>query len=179
MPASLRNAWLRGSAPTAWKPIPQLADDSAFAQRGPWPLSSQKKSPHEQMPTPQPGRIERPAPPHPMRSAKARVTVKRRQRTTGIPTRRIRSPEQASQPDSNGDGHLGGRTDSSQHKIHHLTQKSEARPEGFEPPTDGLEIRCSILLSYGRLDAGFGSGDWDFSLVDDSWRFSLIRSRYV
>jgi hypothetical protein len=24
------------------------------------------------------------------------------------------------------------------------------RPEGFEPPTDGLEIRCSILLSYGR-----------------------------
>ena len=24
------------------------------------------------------------------------------------------------------------------------------RLEGFEPPTDGLEIRCSILLSYGR-----------------------------
>ena len=25
-----------------------------------------------------------------------------------------------------------------------------ARLEGIEPPTDGLEIRCSILLSYRR-----------------------------
>lgn len=26
-----------------------------------------------------------------------------------------------------------------------------ARPEGFEPPTHGVEIRCSIHLSYGRI----------------------------
>ena len=25
------------------------------------------------------------------------------------------------------------------------------RPGGFEPPTDGLEIRCSIRLSYERV----------------------------
>jgi hypothetical protein len=28
---------------------------------------------------------------------------------------------------------------------------SPVRPEGLEPPTVGLEIRCSIQLSYGRI----------------------------
>ena len=28
-----------------------------------------------------------------------------------------------------------------------------ARPPGFEPGTDGLEIRCSFQLSYGRADS--------------------------
>ncbi len=27
---------------------------------------------------------------------------------------------------------------------------SFARPEGFEPPTLGSEVRCSVQLSYGR-----------------------------
>ena len=30
--------------------------------------------------------------------------------------------------------------------------QSQLRPGGFEPPTDGLEIRCSIQLSYGRVN---------------------------
>ena len=29
-----------------------------------------------------------------------------------------------------------------------------ARSEGFEPPTLGIEIRCSIQLSYERPDPG-------------------------
>ena len=32
-----------------------------------------------------------------------------------------------------------------------------ARLEGIEPPTDGLEIRCSILLSYRRTTTWRGA----------------------
>ena len=33
-----------------------------------------------------------------------------------------------------------------------------ARPEGFEPPATGFEVRCSIQLSYGRLITGLVLG---------------------
>ena len=32
-----------------------------------------------------------------------------------------------------------------------MYRKPFVRPSGFEPETDGLENRCSIQLSYGRL----------------------------
>ena len=34
---------------------------------------------------------------------------------------------------------------------HVLDVNEAARPEGLEPSTYGLEIRCSIRLSYGRI----------------------------
>src|SRR5690242_7522660 len=33
-----------------------------------------------------------------------------------------------------------------------LAPRKAARPEGLEPPTRGLEGRCSVQLSYGRRE---------------------------
>ena len=43
--------------------------------------------------------------------------------------------------------------------IHHM-----ARPRGFEPLAYGLEVRCSILLSYGRMERETGFEPATFSL---------------
>ena len=36
--------------------------------------------------------------------------------------------------------------------IHHHYSRFLARPAGLEPAACGLEIRCSLQLSYGRAD---------------------------
>lgn len=40
-----------------------------------------------------------------------------------------------------------------------------ARPAGFEPATVGLEVRCSVQLSYGRMAPGWTPGHSVWGLV--------------
>ena len=43
-------------------------------------------------------------------------------------------------------------TGSKENPVNANTANKPVRPEGFEPPTLGSEDRCSIQLSYGRIE---------------------------
>ena len=47
-------------------------------------------------------------------------------------------------------------------------------PERFERPTDGLEGRCSIQLSYGAIEKHNGAGEGNRTLVIslEGWSFT-------
>ena len=44
-----------------------------------------------------------------------------------------------------------------------------ASPEGFEPPTYGLEVRCSIQLSYRDIKNGAGRGNRTLATSLEGW----------
>ena len=55
-----------------------------------------------------------------------------------------------------------------------LLIKSETRPAGFEPATYGLEIRCSIQLSYGRSLIYVRRGARNCTLIAFSVRYIIF-----
>ncbi len=67
-----------------------------------------------------------------------------------------------------------------------MTFLEAARPEGLEPSTYGLEIRCSIRLSYGRrlrgqyvvLELEKSSGNAEITKVKRTVRGDQLKNHY-
>ena len=55
--------------------------------------------------------------------------------------------------------------------THHKSEPSETCLKGFEPPTHGLEGRCSIQLSYRLMKAGDGNRTHVISL--EGWSSTI------